>query len=229
MQNTRKEEIKSAYKSLGKAHSFYDGMMTGSTRLGMAVVKLVWQMDKDDMLEYQAGSFEPIPAGFSGKLLEVPVGTGVLSMPVWKTLPDADITCLDYSEKMMEAASERAKEMGINNISFVQGDVGDLPFKDDSFDAVVSLNGFHAFPDKEAAYRETYRVLRSGGTFSGCFYVRDSNKHTDKMIKRFYIKSGFFTPPFETAETLKRRLQSQYDGVEVYTVESIAVFKARKK
>ena len=36
-----------------------------------------------------------------------------------------------------------------------------------SFDTVLSLNGFHAFPDKEAAYRETFRVLRPGGTFCG--------------------------------------------------------------
>ena len=84
----RKSEIKSAYKSLGKAHSFYDGMMTCSTFMGRLVTKLVWNMDREDALEYQARAFEMIPADFSGKLLEVPVGTGVLSMPVWKTFPD---------------------------------------------------------------------------------------------------------------------------------------------
>ena len=72
-------------------------------------------------------------------------------------------------------------------------------------------------------------MLKPGGTFSGCFYVKDSNKHTDKMIERFYIKSGFFTPPFETEDSLRKRLQTMYDDVEVYTVESIAVFKARKR
>ena len=60
-------------------------------------------------------------------------------------MPRADITCLDYSEKMMLSAQDRAKAMGIGNISFRQGDVGALPFEDESFDAVVSLNGFHAF------------------------------------------------------------------------------------
>ena len=42
-------------------------------------------MTQEDALEYQAKSFEHIPADFSGSILEVPVGTGVISMPVFKT------------------------------------------------------------------------------------------------------------------------------------------------
>lgn len=49
-----------------------------------------------------------------------------------------------------------------------KGDVGSFSYEDATFDAVVSLNGFHAFPDKEAAYRETFRVLKPGGIFCGC-------------------------------------------------------------
>ena len=224
----RKDEIKSAYRSLGNAHSFYDGMMTGTTLPGRFIQKHVWCMTREDALEYQAEAFEMIPADFSGKLLEVPVGTGVLSMPVWKTLPDADITCLDYSEKMMAGAEERAKEMGIGNVTFRQGDVGALPFEDKAVDAVVSLNGFHAFPDKDAASRETCRVLKPDGIFCGCFYVQGSNPHTDRMIRRFYIKTGFFTPPFETAESLRARLEKMYREVSVTNVQSIAVFQCRK-
>ncbi len=90
----RKEEIKEAYRNLGNAHNVYDGMMTGSTFIGRLIDKAVWQMEREDILEYQSRPFEVIPAGFKGKLLEVPVGTGVISMPVFRTLPEADITCL---------------------------------------------------------------------------------------------------------------------------------------
>ncbi len=224
----RKDEIKSAYKSLGKAHSFYDGMMTGTTLLGRLMDKAVWQMDGDDLLEYQSEAFAAIPADFDGKLLEVPVGTGVLSMPVFKTLPKADITCLDYSEKMMASAEQRAKEMNITNVSFRQGDVGNLPFDDECFDAVVSLNGFHAFPDKEAAFSETNRVLKKGGIFCGCFYVKNANSHTDKIINSIYVKKGFFTPPFDTVESLRERLEKMYAEVRVSNVQSIAYFQCVK-
>ena len=129
---------------------------------------------------------------------------------------------------MMESAKERADEMGVTNVRFMQGDVGNLPFEDEEFDIVTSLNGFHAFPDKDAAYKETYRVLKKGGIFCGCFYVKGSNPHTDKMIGRFYIKSGFFTEPFETVESLRKRLEGMYDKVEVSNVQSIAVFNCMK-
>lgn len=224
----RKEEIKSAYRSLGKAGSIYDQQMRGEGFIGKFLLWNIWRMTKEDALEYQARAFEAIPKDFSGTLLEVPVGTGVLSMPVFRTLPDADITCLDYSKDMMAKAEEKARDMGITNIRFVQGDVGALPFADETFDIVVSLNGFHAFPDKEAAWKETFRVLKPGGIFTGCFYIREGNDHTDRMIDRFYVKSGFFTPPFETRESLQTRLSGMYQDARVRNIQGIAVFQCVK-
>lgn len=149
---SRHNEIKNAYKYLGKEATFYDGMITCSTFLGSAVCKLVWNMNKELNTKYLEIALSGIPGSFSGKMLEVPVGTGVLTMPVYKTLSYADITCLDYSIDMMETAKKRADNLNLKNIHFVQGDVGHLSFEDSRFDLVLSLNGFHAFPDKAAAY-----------------------------------------------------------------------------
>ena len=109
---TRKEQIKSAYKLCGSKSGFYDGMMTYSTFLGKAICRFVWNMDGEKNLRYLEKALSGIPEDFSGKLLEVPVGTGVLTMPVYRDLPDADITCLDYSENMMASAQEKAKVLG---------------------------------------------------------------------------------------------------------------------
>ena len=225
---TRKEQIKSAYKLTGGHASFYDGMMTYSTLAGKAICRIVWNMDGDKNLRYLEKALSGIPGDFSGKLLEVPVGTGVLTMPVYKELPEADITCLDYSAAMMETAQKRAEHAGINHITFVQGDVGALPFEDESFDIVLSLNGFHAFPDKEAAWRETYRVLKKGGTFCGCFYIQGECKRTDRFIKKLYVPKGFFTQPFETEDSLWERLTGMYEEVSVSSVEGMGCFRCRK-
>ena len=97
-------------------------------------------------------------------------------------------------------------------MTFRQGDVGALPYADDTFDIVLLLNGFHAFPDKEAAYRELFRVLRPGGTFCGCFYVMGEQKRTEWFVPHVYEK----------------RLGKLYAAVTLGTVKSMAWFVCRK-
>ncbi len=225
----RKEQIRNAYRLTGDNAGFYDGMMTYSTLPGKAVCRLVWNMDREKNLRYIEEALSGVPEDFSGRLLEVPVGTGVLTMPVYRELPQADIVCLDYSADMMAAARKKARAAGIQNVTFQQGDVGDLPFADGAFDIVLSLNGFHAFPDKEAAYRETCRVLKPGGTFCGCFYVAGGCRRTDWFIRRLYVRKGFFTPPFETEASLRSRLTGMYENVRVSAVEGIGCFRCTKK
>ena len=224
----RRTEIRNAYRQTGGHASFYDGMMTYSTFLGKAICRVVWNMDGEMNYTYLERALSGVPEGFTGKLLEVPVGTGVLTMPVYRGLPGADITCLDYSPDMMSAAKARAERMGIGNARFVQGDVGALPFDDASFDVVLSLNGFHAFPDKEAAWRETFRVLKPGGTFCGCFYIQGGCARTDWFIKHLYQPRGYFTPPYETEDSLRTRLSKLYAEANVTRYEGIACFKCRK-
>ena len=252
----RKEAIRGAYRMTG-GNSFYDGMITCSTLSGKAVCRVVWAMNKAENDAYLEKAMSGIPEHFSGKLLEVPVGTGILTMPVYQTMPEADITCLDYSPDMMRQAREKADRLHLKNVTFRQGDVGALPYEDDTFDIVLSLNGFHAFPDKEAAYREVSRVLKPGGTFCGCFYVKGEHKRTDWFVRHiyelrpggtfcgcFYVmgehkrtdwfvrhvyeKAGFFTPPYETVSSLKARLDGMYTDVDMGNLKSMAWFVCRK-
>ena len=92
----------------------------------------------------------------------------------------------------------------------------------------LSLNGFHAFPDKEAAYREVFRVLKPGGTFCGCFYVNGEHRRTDWFVRHVYEKAGFFTPPYETVSSLKARLEGMYVDVDMGSLKSMAWFVCRK-
>lgn len=225
---SRHDEIRASYKTLGNAGTFYDGMITRSTIPGKLIDSIVWGLDQELAAKWINDALAPIPEDFKGSLLEVPVGTGVLTMPLYKSLPNAAVTCLDYSSDMMAHAEKRAEVMGVSNASFVQGDVGALPFADESFDIVLSLNGFHAFPDKDAAFRETCRVLKPGGIFCGCFYIAGEFKRTDFFVRKLYVPKGFFTPPFETAESLKGRLEKLYRKVNVHAVKAEGIFSCVK-
>ena len=151
----RKEVIRGAYRMTG-GNNFYDGMITCSTLSGKAVCRLVWAMNKAENNAYLEKALSGIPEHFSGKLLEVPVGTGILTMPVYQTMPEADITCLDYSADMMGQAQEKANRLNLNNITFQQGDVGALPYADDSFEHCSVAERLSRFPGQ-------------GGSLSGDF------------------------------------------------------------
>lgn len=71
--------------------------------------------------------------------------------------------------------------------------------ENDSFkilDTVVSMNGFHAFPDKQIAFHEIWRVLKAGGDFIACFYIRGKSKRTDWLVKIFLQRKGGFLHRF---------------------------------
>ena len=220
------DRVKRAYESVGRWSALYDGMMTNSSRLGRLAMKYFWQLTDEKYEAFINQAFAGLRDGFDGRLLEIPVGTGVLSLPLYSQFKSARIVCADNSAEMLEAAKKNGR--GSRNVEFVQCDVGALPFDDESFDQVLSINGFHAFADKEAAYSETFRVLKAGGVFSGCMYVKGLNGRTDFFVEQFCERRGFFTPPYDTLTTLAERLKGMYSDVEINHVEAFAGFVCRK-
>ena len=215
------DKIQDAYES---SKNIYDGVLTQGNFFSRMYIKLFWSGTDDNEIARKVLSY--IPDDFSGKLLDVPVGTAVFTQRKWSSLKNAHITCLDYSTDMLEQAKRRLD--GKAHINFIQGDVGNLQMDDESFDIVLSMNGFHAFPDKQKAFRETCRVLKSGGDFIACFYIKGKSKKTDWLVKNILAKKGWFTPPFQTEEELKNTLQKMYQEVELHVDGSMAYFHCVK-
>ena len=216
-------DIKTAYKS---SKSIYDDTLTQKKWWSKLYISMFWGGVDD--IEIANRILNMIPDNFNGKILDVPVGTAVFTLPKYKMLNSADITCLDYSDDMLSLASKRFEDMGLSNITCMQGDVGNLEFEDNTFDILLSMNGFHAFPDKGKAFSETTRVLKHGGIFCGCFYIKGENKISDFVVRSFLSKKGWFTPPFQTFEELENVLHGLYSKVELFNEQSIAYFKCIK-
>lgn len=215
------DKIKTAYHD---SKNIYDTVLTRGNIWSRAYMKFFWSDTDDNEVAEKVLSY--IPDDFAGTVLDVPVGTAVFTEKKWKRLSSAKITCLDYSMDMLEQAKERLGDCG--HISFVQGDVGNLPLEDRSCDMVLSMNGFHAFPDKKRAFRETYRVLKKGGSFIACFYIKGKSKRTDWLVKNVLSRKGWFTPPFPTEEKLLKVLHKLYSEVEYHVDGSIVYFKCVK-
>ena len=215
------DKIKEAYQS---SKNIYDDVLTQGNFFSRLYIKVFWSGTDDNEIAQKVLSY--IPNDFKGKILDVPVGTAVFTERKWKLLSEAQIICLDYSEDMIAQARRRLQDRV--NISCVQGDVGNLAMDDNSFDIVLSMNGFHAFPDKKRAFRETWRVLKPGGKFIACFYIKGKSGITDWLVKNILSKKGWFTPPFTTEEQLQNILNSMYNDMDFHIDGSMVYFCCTK-
>jgi SAM-dependent methyltransferase len=75
------------------------------------------------------------------------------------------VTGLDFTEQMLMKAEENRQKLGYTNIEFVRGDIEEMPLPDSSYDVVLSNCVLNLVPDKEKAFVEIFRVLKSGGHF----------------------------------------------------------------
>jgi SAM-dependent methyltransferase len=95
------------------------------------------------------------------RVLEIAAGTGVVTRRLAATLPErVAIVATDLNQAMLDQAAA----IGTSRpVEWRQADATDLPFPDQSFDAVVCQFGVMFFPDKPRAFAEARRVLRLGG------------------------------------------------------------------
>lgn len=219
----RENKIKKAY-SISK--NIYDDTLTQTKWWSKLYIGFFWAGIND--IEIAKKVLKVIPDDFTGKLLDIPVGTGIFTLDKYSILPNAKITCIDYSEDMLLQAKKRFSHGNLKNIDYIQGDVGNLKFNNETFDIILSMNGFHAFPDKEKAFLETTRVLKKGGIFCGCFYISGQCKRTDFIVNFILSKKGWFTPPFQSIEELKLKLSSLYSNIEIHNQKSMVYFKCIK-
>jgi ubiquinone/menaquinone biosynthesis C-methylase UbiE len=216
-----KDKIKKGYKSIS---NIYDKYITGGNLLFKIVTKIIWGFNDKD---YLINLLENIPDNFSGKLLDIPAGTGVLTYEKYMKINNSNIICMDYSNDMLGMAKKRFERNGLKNIECKQGDVGNIPFENETFDIVLSMNGFHVFPDKEKAFVEIKRILKTDGLFIGCFYIKGIVKRTD-LIKNIFVKNGTFTPPFYTKNEIEEKLCKEYKEIKLWNIGSIVCFKCKK-
>jgi len=116
------------------------------------------------------------------RVLEMAAGTGVVTRRLASTLPtNVQIIATDLNRAMLDHAAAVGTA---RPVEWQQADAMQLPFADESFDAVVCQFGAMFFPDKSKAFAEARRVLRDGGTFLFNVWDRiEDNEFADDVTR----------------------------------------------
>ncbi|HWM64569.1 MAG TPA: class I SAM-dependent methyltransferase [Solirubrobacterales bacterium] len=120
------------------------------------------------------------------RILEIGPGTGyyTLDMAEWAGA-GGTVEIFDLQQEFLDHTMGRAAERGIANVVPTQGEATELPYEDDSIDAVVLTAVLGEIPEPGAALREIRRVLKPGG--------------------RLVVGELFGDPHFTTLASLKRQ------------------------
>ena len=120
------------------------------------------------------------------KVLDVAAGNGNISLAAARRW--CDVIATDYVPALLEKAGERAAAERLQ-IEFREADAEALPFKDRSFDVVVSTFGVMFTPDHEKAATELMRVCKPGGK------IGLANWTPDGFIGQLFKTIGKYLPP----------------------------------
>lgn len=131
------------------------------------------------------------------KVLDVCTGTGDLAVSIAKAAEEpTEVTGFDMNENMLGIAKQKAVSEKLRNVSFVQGDVGQMPFEENTFDAVTIGFGFRNLtfsnPNEKKHVSEICRVLKTGAQL----IILESAAPENPFIRFFYKLHlfGFLVP-----------------------------------
>lgn len=111
-----------------------------------------------DYLEHIVSALHP---SSQETVLEVAAGTCICGRVLAPFV--SHVYCLDMTPAMLDVGKHKAREQGLENLSFLLGDARALPFPQNSFDIVISRLAFHHFPESSRPFSEMVRVLKPGG------------------------------------------------------------------
>lgn len=128
-----------------------------------------------------------------GSILDIGTGPGWLLEKLYKASSKLQITGLDISPSMVEKARKNMQDLKLSDvIDIKEGGSNNLPFADDSFDAIVSTGSIHHWKDPTVGLDEIYRVLKKGGHALIYDLVSDTPESVMEKAKQEFGKLRMF-------------------------------------
>ena len=138
-------------------------------------------------------------------VLDIGCGGGANLKRMSRQVTTGHLTGVDYSETSVQTSKEtNAEAIEAGKLDILQGSVEKLPFADDSFDKITTVESFYFWPDPPENLKEVSRVLKKGGTFlliAEIYERPDLSPATRENIKHYNL----YNPTPETFETIFRK------------------------
>ncbi|ACR79675.1 MULTISPECIES: class I SAM-dependent methyltransferase [Kosmotoga] len=157
--------------------------------------------------------FVPMIEGYT---LDLAVGTGNNI----KYYPESSkVVLIDASSKMLKIAEEKAKKQAKNvNLKFVHSRLENLPFPDNFFDTILSIDVFCSVQDQQKALLEVERVLKPGGKAIFVEHMLTGKPLKDLWLYLFNV----ITYPTVGSSMTRRTLQNiEKSGLVILKVENL--------
>ncbi|MCA1439998.1 methyltransferase domain-containing protein [Ensifer sp. IC4062] len=205
-----------------------------------------WQVSTDAAEVYESCFVPAIFAAWAGpvadaaeirtgnRVLDVGCGTGVLAREALRRVgQEGQVTGLDLNEGMLAVAARTEPR-----IAWRHGDAASLPFKDESFDVVVSQFALMYFPDRVAALREMWRALAPGGRLAIASWAPIDQARGYRILVDIATRqcgrraAGVLAAPFvlgDQAELAKLFVDSGISGATVTLHEGSIRFSSAKE
>lgn len=129
---------------------------------------------------------------------------------------------IDFTPVMIEKARINAEKLGYNNVEFRLGDIEKMPVSSDLADVVVSNCVLNLVPDKEAVFREIFRVLKSGGHFSISDIVLNGDL-PGPLLKDAEMYAGCVSGAIQKSAYLEQIQASGFINVKIQKEKAITI------
>lgn len=150
-----------------------------------------------------------------GIVLDAATGTAEVALDILRQHPKSRVVGLDFSPSMLEIGIKKIRTMGDNgNIVLSAGDICDMPFKDNFFDAATISFGIRNVDNRKRGIMEFYRVLKPGGQLVIMEFAYPDNRFM-RLFYSFYFR--YIMPPLGN-------IISMTPGAYNYLVESVDGF-----
>jgi SAM-dependent methyltransferase len=139
------------------------------------------------------------------RILDAACGTGIVARLAARAAgPEGQVTGLDIDPAMLAVAVAQAQPAGAAPIRWVEASALAMPFPDDTFDIVFSLEGTQFFPDRVSGLAEIHRVLAPGGrlvtTNWGALPDNPGYRAISDGLRIFVSEAAARLPPFGLAD-----------------------------